>query len=234
MFLSVNAVVYVRSKRRSVYDSGRRAMTAIMHLCPCPHVRVKVVGGKITETGRLGAFITKVKKGSLADVVGHLRAGASPLDILLLRWALLCSLQHFHPEGAGIIMNCRPVPCVMIDTDLTVKTLVKVGTITLSYLIQSYLFISHLILSWGCGLTLEELGEKASTIWVERPLSPHESCWLFVDRRNCKMRFRLDHHCVCRFQVTRCCSGMGNRCRGQPRKRCTTLSLNPRRSLKWK
>lgn len=35
----------------------------------------KVVGGKITETGRLGAFITKVKKGSLADVVGHLRAG---------------------------------------------------------------------------------------------------------------------------------------------------------------
>lgn len=30
----------------------------------------------MTETGRLGAFITKVKKGSLADVVGHLRAGA--------------------------------------------------------------------------------------------------------------------------------------------------------------
>lgn len=37
---------------------------------------VQVVGGKMTETGRLGAFITKVKKGSLADVVGHLRAGA--------------------------------------------------------------------------------------------------------------------------------------------------------------
>ncbi|MED6278448.1 hypothetical protein CHARACLAT_023866, partial [Characodon lateralis] len=36
---------------------------------------LKVVGGKITESGRLGAFITKVKKGSLADVVGHLRAG---------------------------------------------------------------------------------------------------------------------------------------------------------------
>lgn len=31
----------------------------------------------MTETGRLGAFITKVKKGSLADVVGHLRAGSS-------------------------------------------------------------------------------------------------------------------------------------------------------------
>lgn len=36
---------------------------------------VQVVGGKMTETGRLGAFITKVKKGSLADIVGHLRAG---------------------------------------------------------------------------------------------------------------------------------------------------------------
>lgn len=36
---------------------------------------VQVVGGRITESGRLGAFITKVKKGSLADVVGHLRAG---------------------------------------------------------------------------------------------------------------------------------------------------------------
>ena len=35
----------------------------------------QVVGGRVTESGRLGAFITKVKKGSLADVVGHLRAG---------------------------------------------------------------------------------------------------------------------------------------------------------------
>ncbi|XP_038656692.1 regulating synaptic membrane exocytosis protein 1-like isoform X34 [Scyliorhinus canicula] len=41
---------------------------------------LKVVGGKITETGRLGAFITKVKKGSLADVVGHLRAGDEVLE----------------------------------------------------------------------------------------------------------------------------------------------------------
>ncbi|XP_077965092.1 regulating synaptic membrane exocytosis 1b isoform X9 [Gasterosteus aculeatus] len=41
---------------------------------------LKVVGGKMTETGRLGAFITKVKKGSLADVVGHLRAGDEVLQ----------------------------------------------------------------------------------------------------------------------------------------------------------
>ncbi|XP_041420618.1 regulating synaptic membrane exocytosis protein 1 isoform X6 [Xenopus laevis] len=41
---------------------------------------LKVVGGKMSETGRLGAFITKVKKGSLADVVGHLRAGDEVLE----------------------------------------------------------------------------------------------------------------------------------------------------------
>ncbi|XP_043933182.1 regulating synaptic membrane exocytosis protein 1-like isoform X17 [Protopterus annectens] len=41
---------------------------------------LKVVGGKMTESGRLGAFITKVKKGSLADVVGHLRAGDEVLE----------------------------------------------------------------------------------------------------------------------------------------------------------
>ncbi|XP_064412605.1 regulating synaptic membrane exocytosis protein 2 isoform X21 [Latimeria chalumnae] len=41
---------------------------------------LKVVGGKMTDAGRLGAFITKVKKGSLADVVGHLRAGDEVLE----------------------------------------------------------------------------------------------------------------------------------------------------------
>ncbi|XP_028278717.1 regulating synaptic membrane exocytosis protein 1-like isoform X2 [Parambassis ranga] len=41
---------------------------------------LKVVGGRVTESGRLGAFISKVKKGSLADVVGHLRAGDEVLQ----------------------------------------------------------------------------------------------------------------------------------------------------------
>lgn len=46
-------------------------------LCSFP----QVVGGKMTESGRLCAFITKVKRGSLADTVGHLRPGRfRPLD----------------------------------------------------------------------------------------------------------------------------------------------------------
>jgi len=36
---------------------------------------LKVTGGKMTPAGRLGAFITKVKRGSIADVVGQLKSG---------------------------------------------------------------------------------------------------------------------------------------------------------------
>ncbi|BFZ11469.1 hypothetical protein BsWGS_14508 [Bradybaena similaris] len=36
---------------------------------------LKVIGGKVSDTGQLGAFISKVKKGSIADTVGHLRPG---------------------------------------------------------------------------------------------------------------------------------------------------------------
>ncbi|KAM6903927.1 regulating synaptic membrane exocytosis protein 2-like isoform 7-T7 [Lycodopsis pacificus] len=41
---------------------------------------LKVVGGKVMESGRLCAFITKVKKGSLAETVGHLRPGDQVLE----------------------------------------------------------------------------------------------------------------------------------------------------------
>jgi len=36
---------------------------------------LKVVGGKLLEDGSMGALIEKVKKGSTADVEGHLRPG---------------------------------------------------------------------------------------------------------------------------------------------------------------
>ncbi|KIH68994.1 C2 domain protein [Ancylostoma duodenale] len=41
---------------------------------------LKVVGGRRTDTGRLGAFITRVKPGSVADTVGRLRAGDEVLE----------------------------------------------------------------------------------------------------------------------------------------------------------
>lgn len=36
---------------------------------------LKVTGGKMTPSGVLGAFITKVKRGSIADVAGQLKSG---------------------------------------------------------------------------------------------------------------------------------------------------------------
>lgn len=53
--------------KKTVKDGQGRDSSAILGL--------KVVGGKMTESGRLGAFITKVKKGSIADTVGHLKPG---------------------------------------------------------------------------------------------------------------------------------------------------------------
>ncbi|CAL8299512.1 unnamed protein product [Lota lota] len=41
---------------------------------------LKVVGGRRTESGRLCAFITKVKRGGLADTVGHLQPGDQVLE----------------------------------------------------------------------------------------------------------------------------------------------------------
>ncbi|XP_039592771.1 regulating synaptic membrane exocytosis protein 2 isoform X45 [Polypterus senegalus] len=68
---------------------------------------LKVVGGKMTESGRLCAFITKVKKGSLADTVGHLRPGDQVLE-----W------NGRHLQGAtfkevyNIILESKPEPQV--------------------------------------------------------------------------------------------------------------------------
>ncbi|XP_048060963.1 regulating synaptic membrane exocytosis protein 1-like isoform X20 [Megalobrama amblycephala] len=68
---------------------------------------LKVVGGKITETGRLGAFITKVKKGSLADVVGHLRAGDE-----VLQWNGKSLPGLTKKEVYNIILNSQTEPKV--------------------------------------------------------------------------------------------------------------------------
>ncbi|XP_073777099.1 regulating synaptic membrane exocytosis protein 1 isoform X29 [Danio rerio] len=68
---------------------------------------LKVVGGKVTETGRLGAFITKVKKGSLADVVGHLRAGDE-----VLQWNGKSLPGLTKKEVYNIILNSQAEPQV--------------------------------------------------------------------------------------------------------------------------
>ncbi|XP_034741929.1 regulating synaptic membrane exocytosis protein 1 isoform X18 [Etheostoma cragini] len=70
---------------------------------------LKVVGGKMTESGRLGAFITKVKKGSLADVVGHLRAGDE-----VLQWNGKSLPGATKKEVYNIILESKAEPQVEI------------------------------------------------------------------------------------------------------------------------
>ena len=41
---------------------------------------LKVVGGKRVENGRLAAIVEKVKRGSVADTIGHLRPGNNDMN----------------------------------------------------------------------------------------------------------------------------------------------------------
>ncbi|XP_072548404.1 regulating synaptic membrane exocytosis protein 2 isoform X7 [Salminus brasiliensis] len=68
---------------------------------------LKVVGGKMTESGRLCAFITKVRKGSLADTVGHLRPGDQVLE-----WNGRNLQGATFKEVYNIILESKPEPQV--------------------------------------------------------------------------------------------------------------------------
>lgn len=50
---------------------------------------LKVVGGKILDHGGRGAIIEKVKKGSIADIEGQLRAGETYTPSYLLYFLML-------------------------------------------------------------------------------------------------------------------------------------------------
>ncbi|XP_062865441.1 regulating synaptic membrane exocytosis protein 2 isoform X2 [Trichomycterus rosablanca] len=68
---------------------------------------LKVVGGKRTESGQLCAFITKVRRGSLADTVGHLRPGDQVLE-----WNGRVLQGATFKEVYNIILESKPEPQV--------------------------------------------------------------------------------------------------------------------------
>ncbi|XP_072559386.1 regulating synaptic membrane exocytosis protein 1-like isoform X6 [Paramormyrops kingsleyae] len=82
---------------------------------------LKVVGGKMTETGRLGAFITKVKKGSLADVVGHLRAGDE-----VLQWNGKPLPGATKKEVYNIILDSKSEPQVEIVVSRPIRDIPRI------------------------------------------------------------------------------------------------------------
>ncbi|CAG0894275.1 unnamed protein product [Darwinula stevensoni] len=59
--------------KKSLTETGGSSSSAAI-------LGLKVVGGKILENGKLGAIIEKVKKGSIADTVGHLKPGDEVLE----------------------------------------------------------------------------------------------------------------------------------------------------------
>lgn len=71
-------------------ESIAAAATLAVHNADLRSLLPQVVGGKMTESGRLCAFITKVRKGSLADTVGHLRPGMENTNSLTLTCISLC------------------------------------------------------------------------------------------------------------------------------------------------
>ncbi|XP_068603610.1 regulating synaptic membrane exocytosis protein 2 [Brachionichthys hirsutus] len=80
---------------------------------------LKVVGGKMTESGRLCAFITKVKRGSLADTVGHLRPGDQVLE-----WSGRVLQGATFNEVYNIILESKAEPQV----DLVVSRPIRDGS----------------------------------------------------------------------------------------------------------
>nr|XP_040045211.1 regulating synaptic membrane exocytosis protein 2-like isoform X4 [Gasterosteus aculeatus aculeatus] len=68
---------------------------------------LKVVGGRMMESGRLCAFITKVKRGSLADTVGHLRPGDQ-----VLQWNGRLLQGATFNEVYNIILDSKLEPLV--------------------------------------------------------------------------------------------------------------------------
>ncbi|CAL1538466.1 unnamed protein product, partial [Lymnaea stagnalis] len=77
---------------------------------------LKVIGGKVSETGKLGAFITKVKKGSIADTVGHLRPGDEVVE-----WNGRSLQGATFEEVYDIILESKQEPQVELIVHRSVK-----------------------------------------------------------------------------------------------------------------
>ncbi|XP_068999539.1 regulating synaptic membrane exocytosis protein 2 isoform X10 [Embiotoca jacksoni] len=82
---------------------------------------LKVVGGKMTESGRLCAFITKVRKGSLADTVGHLRPGDQVLE-----WNGKLLQGATFKEVYNIILESKPEPQVELVVSRPIRDIPRI------------------------------------------------------------------------------------------------------------
>ncbi|XP_052475116.1 regulating synaptic membrane exocytosis protein 2-like isoform X10 [Carassius gibelio] len=93
---------------------------------------LKVVGGKMTESGRLCAFITKVRRGSLAETVGHLRQGDQVLE-----WNGRKLQGATFKEVYNIILESKPEPQVELVVSRPIGDIPRIPESTHSQLESS-------------------------------------------------------------------------------------------------
>ncbi|XP_016313664.1 regulating synaptic membrane exocytosis protein 2-like [Sinocyclocheilus anshuiensis] len=93
---------------------------------------LKVVGGKMTESGRLCALITKVRKGSLADTVGHLRPGDQVLE-----WNGRQLQGATFKEVYNIILESKPEPQVELVVSRPIGDIPRIPESTHAHLESS-------------------------------------------------------------------------------------------------
>lgn len=104
--MNVPSLDYKHVRRQWIFRSAYLFLPGY-HWGTHEFVIIQVVGGKMTDLGRLGAFITKVKKGSLADVVGHLRAGNFSLFHITSLFSLY-KLMGFRCVSS-LYVNCHQI-----------------------------------------------------------------------------------------------------------------------------
>ncbi|XP_050389025.1 regulating synaptic membrane exocytosis protein 2 isoform X3 [Patella vulgata] len=101
--------------KKTVLEGGRQRSDSSAILGTA--LGLKVIGGKMSESGKLGAFITKVKKGSIADTVGHLRQGDEVVE-----WNGRSLQGATFEEVYDIILESKQEPQVELIVHRSTKT----------------------------------------------------------------------------------------------------------------
>uniref|UniRef100_A0A8C1GZZ2 Regulating synaptic membrane exocytosis 2 n=1 Tax=Cyprinus carpio TaxID=7962 RepID=A0A8C1GZZ2_CYPCA len=149
---------------------------------------LKVVGGKMTESGRLCAFITKVRKGSLADTVGHLRPGDQVLE-----WNGRQLQGATFKEVYNIILESKPEPQVELVVSRPIGDIPRIPESTHSqlesseYIFSTLMFVPLQVKLWydkvGHQLIVTILGAKDLPSREDgRPLNPYVKIYFLPDR----------------------------------------------------
>ncbi|XP_037651567.1 regulating synaptic membrane exocytosis protein 2 isoform X2 [Sebastes umbrosus] len=138
---------------------------------------LKVVGGKITESGRLCAFITKVKRGSLADTVGHLRPGDQVLE-----WNGRVLQGATFNEVYNIILDSKAEPQVELVVSRPLGDVSRVADSSHIQLDSSSSSFDSQKVGPSMSVTSSSLLSRQVSTGVRRPLVPRLQLKLWYDK----------------------------------------------------